>query len=211
MQLDRTVSFDSLGDMTCSQCHEFGYPFDTLPGVTEAPDATIDGITYSFFPAGSANRELMARGEYSEAYFHALCEIVEKEKPSLIHAASFFHNASVALRLRHKYGIPVIYEVRGLSILSDMSKALEKGIEGLRRFFPRLQRYWEFREEVEIARQVDHLLCITEAAADLYRRLGVPSDRNHGLSQWRFRRCGASADAAEGKAFRSTGLARLPR
>ena len=153
-----------------------GYPFDTEPDVKAAPPATVDGVTYSFFPKDTAHRTKMSRGAYADAYFKAVCGLVEEHMPAVIQAASFSPNGHAALRIREKYGIPVVYEVRGLSVLRDLSKADTTTALNLGRFFPRSKRFWEFREEVEVALRADHLLCVTHAVADLYRKLGVPEE-----------------------------------
>lgn len=168
-----------------------GFPDEQFEVEPYQPSVTIDQITYRFFKPGTAHRKTMSRREYDDAYFKVLCELIEEMKPSIIHAASFHHNGHVALRIREKYGIPVIYEVRGLSILNDISNPNEVVEEfdekyesetlGSERYqsavFPRPSRYWAFREEVECARRADHLLCITEAAAKIFRSFGVPDEK----------------------------------
>lgn len=39
--------------------------------------------------------------------------LVERLRPAVLHAATDHHNGQVALALRERYGIPVVYEVRG--------------------------------------------------------------------------------------------------
>jgi glycosyltransferase involved in cell wall biosynthesis len=153
-----------------------GYPND-VEGVTgdNLRSHVVGDVTYRFAP-DVANRRRMSRHAYADAYFRYLCAVVEAVRPSVIHAASFHHNAHAALQIREKYGIPVVYEVRGLSILNDISKVTRH--KTLRKLvFPTPLRFWEFREEVECARRADHLLCITDAVADLFRTLGVADAR----------------------------------
>jgi glycosyltransferase involved in cell wall biosynthesis len=40
-------------------------------------------------------------------------ELTEQLRPAVLHAASNFANAQIALALRERYGLPVVYEVRG--------------------------------------------------------------------------------------------------
>jgi hypothetical protein len=40
-------------------------------------------------------------------------KLVERLRPAVLHAASNHLNAGVALKLRERYGLPVVYEVRG--------------------------------------------------------------------------------------------------
>ena len=90
----------------------------------------------------------------------------------MIHAASFFQNGIAAVRAGRALGIPVIYEMRGLSILNEISKdALPKNeVVGIR---PRIG--WEFELELEAARKADHVLAITATLRDLMVENGVCS------------------------------------
>src|SRR5690606_34780606 len=114
---------------------------------------------------GVADRGSMTKRAYANAYYDALKSLVEEIRPSILHAASFSMNCRAALRVREALGIPVIYEVRGLSMLTDL------GSKG--HLFPTPARFWEARDEIEVARSADRLLCITEPLASLFVALGV--------------------------------------
>ena len=153
-----------------------GYPYDTHPDVQDCPTSIeVDGVGYRFFPKGIAHRGEMSRWGYAKAYASALIDVVENERPAVVHAASFFHNAHAALSVRERFGTPAIYEIRGLSALVDLSKQ-GNGL-AFPRLFPTPKRFWEFREEVELSKSVDHLLCITGGIAKLMTTLGVPGER----------------------------------
>ena len=83
-------------------------------------------------------------------------------------------NGVAAVRAGRALGIPVIYEMRGLSILNEISKdALpENEVAGIR---PRIG--WEFELELEAARKADHVLAITATLRDLMVENGVRPDR----------------------------------
>ncbi len=74
---------------------------------------TLDGVPYHrllpwLLPGhGDADPDLAARGEKLAA------ALTQKIKPSVLHAASNFANARLALALGQRYGLPVVYEVRG--------------------------------------------------------------------------------------------------
>jgi glycosyltransferase involved in cell wall biosynthesis len=56
--------------------------------------------------------------------------LVQRLRPAVLHAASHFQNAQVALALRDRYGLPVVYEVRGFleeTWLSRQPGAAEPG------------------------------------------------------------------------------------
>ena len=55
---------------------------------------------------------------YHAGQAHRFCKrvarAIEMEKPDLLHAASPGRNAQIAIDLGHRYGLPAVYEVRGL-------------------------------------------------------------------------------------------------
>jgi glycosyltransferase involved in cell wall biosynthesis len=73
----------------------------------------VDGVPYHrllpwLLPGhGDADPRLAARGEKLAA------ALTEKLRPAVLHAASNFANARIALALGQRYGLPVVYEVRG--------------------------------------------------------------------------------------------------
>jgi glycosyltransferase involved in cell wall biosynthesis len=73
----------------------------------------VDGVPYHrllpwLLPGhGDADPKLAARGEQLAA------KLTDQVKPAVLHAASNFANARTALALGRRYGLPVVYEVRG--------------------------------------------------------------------------------------------------
>jgi glycosyltransferase involved in cell wall biosynthesis len=73
----------------------------------------VDGVPYHrllpwLLPGhGDADPRLAALGEKLAA------ALTERTKPAVLHAASNFANARIALALGQRYGLPVVYEVRG--------------------------------------------------------------------------------------------------
>jgi glycosyltransferase involved in cell wall biosynthesis len=73
----------------------------------------LDGVPYHrllpwLLPGhGDADPELAALGEKLAA------ALTERTRPAVLHAASNFANARIALALGRRYGLPVVYEVRG--------------------------------------------------------------------------------------------------
>jgi glycosyltransferase involved in cell wall biosynthesis len=152
-----------------------GYPKDVNPRLEAVEkSARVDGVVYNFLDQ-TPGRFTTRRDAYARAFVDQVSPLVEEQKPAVIHAASFHFNGHAALKLREKFGVPVIYEVRGLSILLDIGKATSR--RNRPPMLPSWRRLWEFHEEVEVAKAADHLLCITEAVASLYRELGVPDQK----------------------------------
>jgi glycosyltransferase involved in cell wall biosynthesis len=73
----------------------------------------LDGVRYHrllpwLLPGhGDADPKLAALGERLAA------RLTERTRPAVLHAASNFANARIALALGQRYGLPVVYEVRG--------------------------------------------------------------------------------------------------
>lgn len=86
-----------------------GYPLSQgIPDVR--PVYTLDGIPYHrlipWLPGADLAAEVRKNVDLAGA-------LVERLRPAVLHAASNHLNAMVALGLRERYGVPVVYEVRG--------------------------------------------------------------------------------------------------
>ncbi len=86
--------------------------FPLIHGVLGAPaEDRIDGVPYH-----RLDPELdpvLAPDRIVEATARAAATLIEALRPAVLHPASNFLNAKVALALRDRYGLPVVYEVRG--------------------------------------------------------------------------------------------------
>jgi glycosyltransferase involved in cell wall biosynthesis len=71
---------------------------------------TLDGIPYHrLLPFRTPGRA----DDAADLGLKMAGELVERVRPEVLHAASNFANAKIALALRERYGLPVVYEVRG--------------------------------------------------------------------------------------------------
>src|SRR5699024_2687799 len=93
--------------------------------------------------------------KYFDAYAIEIKNIIEKERPSIIHAASNFQNALPALKLGQSMNIKTVYEVRGMWHHTQSSKI--DGFQNSDRF--NLQEQQEFHC-CEVA---DEVFCIRES------------------------------------------------
>ncbi|MEV5710519.1 glycosyltransferase family 4 protein [Actinoallomurus sp. NPDC052274] len=125
-----------------------GYPL--TQGVRDARAwCEVDGIPYHrllpWTPPRGPVREVRKAADLAG-------RLVEELHPSVLHAASNHLNAAVALELRRRYGLPVVYEVRGFLEDSWLSRdpARSTGDD-----FYRLTR------ELETARMRDADLVVT--------------------------------------------------
>jgi hypothetical protein len=153
-----------------------GHPL--AQGITDArPEVTVDGVSYHrllpWLPARDPVREIRKAADLAG-------HLVERLRPSVLHAASNHMNAAVALELRDRYGVPVAYEVRGFLEDSWLSRdpARTENDE-----FYRLTREVEtarmraadlvvtlgeaMREEIE-SRGVDNVLVVPNAVDDSF-------------------------------------------
>jgi glycosyltransferase involved in cell wall biosynthesis len=86
-----------------------GHPL--AQGIMDArPEVDVDGVTYHrllpWAPPGGPVADIRKSADLAG-------RLVERLRPSVLHAASNHPNAAVALELRGRYGLPVAYEVRG--------------------------------------------------------------------------------------------------
>jgi glycosyltransferase involved in cell wall biosynthesis len=78
---------------------------------TAAGQDVVDGIVYHrLLSPGLAPRP---EDVHLAAHVEAAGALVEELRPALLHAATKHLNGQVALALRDRYGVPVVYEVRG--------------------------------------------------------------------------------------------------
>jgi glycosyltransferase involved in cell wall biosynthesis len=151
---------------------EIGWP--RVVGVTEvAPVVEVEGITHyrldrgsSYDPARIPNdRRVLDTTE-------ALLPVVRELRPAILHAHSGYRggeHALMALALRERLGIPVVYEVRGLfeAVWSPDPDAAA----GAELFARRLA------QETRILHDVDGVLAISEALAEDMVARGIPREK----------------------------------
>lgn len=86
----------------------FGFPDSSQP---HAPPELLDGIQHHRIPGDThAVQRLDDRLNRSIEY---LASLVSDLSPSVLHAASDYRNALLAIELARRFDIPVVYEIRG--------------------------------------------------------------------------------------------------
>lgn len=99
-----------------------GYPL--TKGVPDPrPLVAVDGVPYHRMIPWTAPAD--ADAEF-EAGLRMGSDLVEALRPDVLHAASNHHNARLALALGERFGIPVVYEVRGFLEESWLSRDPER-------------------------------------------------------------------------------------
>lgn len=99
-----------------------GYPADKMSGRVSAEIDEIDSIQYHRMLKGDIGLGKLPIKEYLMEYAEELIELVKKEKPEFIHAASNYMNGVVANYVAKYFGIKSIYEVRGLWEITRISR-----------------------------------------------------------------------------------------
>jgi glycosyltransferase involved in cell wall biosynthesis len=150
----------------------FGYPRD-LPkklwkfGNLDIPgEDVIDGIVYRRMATPNEGRTHIPVDRYMQRYAEELEQIVLRERPEIIHAASAFLVGIPAVTVARRLGIPSVYEVRGLWEVTHVSRDPNWEETGQHAAYVRL--------ETEAAMAADAVLTLTGALKQELIRRGVP-------------------------------------
>jgi glycosyltransferase involved in cell wall biosynthesis len=131
----------------------------------------LDGIPYHRLlpalmpgPAGPENPETADRGLALAA------TLTDRIRPAVLHAASNFANARIALALRERYGLPVVYEVRGFWEDTWLSRHPDPDR------LARSERYLKYRAlETRCMLAADLVVTLGEAMREEIVARGVPA------------------------------------
>ncbi|MCK9870711.1 glycosyltransferase family 4 protein [Nocardiopsis dassonvillei] len=143
-----------------------GYPL--VKGVPDPRTLVrVDGIPYHRLLPWTAPADAAAE---LAAGVRLGSELVEALRPDVLHAASNHHNARLALELGRRFGLPVVYEVRGFLEESWLSRDPSRSVDDA---FYRAER----ASETECMLAADLVVTLGEAMrADIEAR-GVPRER----------------------------------
>jgi glycosyltransferase involved in cell wall biosynthesis len=145
----------------------WGWP--VLQGfLAAAPAAELEGVTY--------HRLLPGRGRLPETAVEMLgraadsvTQLAQQLRPSVLHAASGHRNGTVALAVRDRTGLPVIYEVRGFH--EESRAARLRGPGGDEQYS--LQR----RRDTAIMQEADAIVTLAGTMRDEIAARGVDRDK----------------------------------
>ncbi|MEV5830779.1 glycosyltransferase family 4 protein [Spirillospora sp. NPDC052242] len=143
-----------------------GYPLSQ--GIGDArPRVDVDGVAYHrllpWLPPADPVRAVERGADLAE-------RIVDEVRPAVLHAVSNHLNAAVALELRRRRGLPVVYEVRGF--LEDSWLSRDPAHRETDEFY-RLTRELETRRMAE----ADAVVTLGEAMRAEIASRGVPAEK----------------------------------
>lgn len=146
-----------------------GFPYDfkpTLVGQSLPIVDKIDGITYQrLFDVKRSGQD---EGEYLLSSIERYEQVIDNERPEIVHAASNYVTALPALIAARNKGVPFVYEVRGFWEVTRSSR--DEAFENTAKY-----RFMQFFEGI-VARQADCVITITTAMKDELITRGVAPD-----------------------------------
>jgi glycosyltransferase involved in cell wall biosynthesis len=151
---------------------KIGWPRET--GVSDVPAAvTFEGIEHHYLDRGAGYRHKTLPLDVTlQDMTEDLVPLVRELRPAILHVHSGHRGGELvlaALALRQRFGIPVVYEVRGL-FESSWTADLRYG-EHAEAYFRRLD------QETRLLRDVDGVIAISEALADHFVSRGIARDK----------------------------------
>jgi glycosyltransferase involved in cell wall biosynthesis len=133
---------------------------------------TLDGVPYHrLLPwrlpgHGDADPKLAALGEKLAA------QLTDQIRPAVLHAASNFANARLALALGQRYGLPVVYEVRGFWEDTWLSRHPDAASLASSELYQRSRAL-----ETECMLAADLVVTLGEAMREEIETRGVPAEK----------------------------------
>jgi glycosyltransferase involved in cell wall biosynthesis len=119
-------------------------------------------------PKGPKNADPMA----ADRGLALAAGLTERIRPAILHAASNFANARIALALGERYGLPVVYEVRGFWEDTWLSRHPDEGQ------LARSELYLKYRAlETRCMLAADLVVTLGEAMREEIVARGVPADK----------------------------------
>src|SRR5215510_295186 len=148
----------------------FPKPHESDKGYWQQPE-TVEGIRYYYRPLFVPYRffPFLVFRRRTSALAKRIHEVVEVEKPDLLHAHSPVLNGAAAVLVGRKLGIPLVYEIRSLW----EEAAVAHGTYGYHsRQFKRLRAL-----ETWVCRNVDRVVAISSNPRNLLIERGIPPDK----------------------------------
>jgi glycosyltransferase involved in cell wall biosynthesis len=144
-----------------------GYPV-TQGRIDGRPLVVLDGVPYHRLLPW----RMPSQAAFTSSSLELAASLTRQLRPAVLHAASNYANARLALALRERYGLPVVYEVRGFwedTWLSRYPDAAERAKSDL------YQRNRDLETQCMLA--ADLVVTLGEAMRDEIVARGVPAEK----------------------------------
>ena len=139
--------------------------------------AAIDGIPYHrLIPSGPIPIEADLRLAHGA---DAATDLARSLQPSVLHAATDHRNGTVALAVRDRTGLPVLYEIRGFleeSWAAGAALEPEKSLDGAENEMPERMRLHRDRDTA-IMTEADAVATLSETMRAEILARGIPADK----------------------------------
>jgi glycosyltransferase involved in cell wall biosynthesis len=141
-----------------------------LGGVRDFPLVeTVEGVEHHRLVVdGITNYNALRKDRYMTLYAEQAARLVEKLRPSVIHAAGSHLTGIVALALKQRYGIPLVYEVR--NFYEDLWASHRGGGDETEFYAGRA------RAETQCMLGADRVVTLGEGMKERIVARGVPAD-----------------------------------
>jgi glycosyltransferase involved in cell wall biosynthesis len=143
-----------------------GFPWDDGVEGAEMLDE-LNGVRYHRLRASGPTPGLLG-ARLAETVRQA-AELVRHVRPAVLHAASDYRNALVALSVGGAFGVPVVYEVRGF--WEETRLAVQGPGAAHRECY-----LWHRERELECMRRADRVVTLAETMRGHLMEWGVPAD-----------------------------------
>jgi PEP-CTERM/exosortase A-associated glycosyltransferase len=151
VRTDYTVRAQRAKGIDVHVATQLGFPWEE--GRDAPLEEDVGGVAHHRLPFPPDARQPLLLDERLERHVDALSDLVERLRPAVLHAASDFRNALPALAVGERFGLPVVYEMRGFWEDTWLAKREPAAVE---RPMYRLRR----ERETEAAHRAAHVVTL---------------------------------------------------
>lgn len=168
VRTDRTVRAQRDLGVDVHVATQLGFPWEE--GGDAPFEEIVNGVAHHRLPIPDDARLPLELDRRLDLHVAALDELVMRLRPAVLHAASDFRNALVALEVGRRHDLPVIYEMRGFWEETWLAKREGEGADS--------DTYLLRRErELDAAQRATRVVTLATTMRDVLVERGVPADK----------------------------------
>ena len=142
---------------------------DDVPYLRNTAEAYLTQVAQHLGKFQLVETQQICHAGQAQYFRKRVAQAVETERPDVLHAASPGRNAQVAIDVGHYYGLPVVYEVRGLWHDSGVAQGM---------LVPDSEAYrQQHAQHVNAMRQADAVVTLSEVLKAECIREGIDEDK----------------------------------